>query len=54
MNAHLYIMPKNEANHGHIGTVDVRVEVWIVTLTNDFYFFAADDGQMGCNGKDFS
>ncbi len=49
----IYIMPRNQAGHGHLGSVEVGTEVWIVAQTNDFYFFVTDDGQMGWNGKGY-
>lgn len=49
----IYIMPRNQSDHGALGTVDVGAEVWVVAQTNDFYFFVTDDEQMGWNGKSF-
>lgn len=49
----IYIMPKPESNHGYLGTVPVKTEVWIVAETDYYYFFATENGLIGWNGKSY-
>ena len=49
----IYFMPKPEAGHGHLGTVDDGTIVTILARHGGFFFFETEDGRQGWNGKKF-
>ena len=49
----IYIMPKPAAGNGVLGTITAGTIVTVIAERKGFYFFIADDGRMGWNGKDY-
>lgn len=45
----IYVMPKPLSGNGNLGRIDNGTKVWIVAKTAFYYFFYADNGQMGWN-----
>ena len=50
---YIQIMPKPQANHGVLGLMDKGEKVMILAEAGGFYFFVAEDGRAGWNGKSF-
>ena len=50
-NGAILIMPKPKAGNGSLGMIKAGTDITIVAQYRGFYFFVADDGRMGWNGK---
>lgn len=52
-NGAIFIMPKPKTGNGNLGTMEAGTKVTLIAKYKNFYFFVADDGRMGWNGKDY-